>query len=71
MEQVRNYYKKFVKEGFDENGILNKFEIDCPDNFNFGYDIIDKLIDYLKEKKSDSDGSDKGKILTILDNIFK
>ena len=42
MEQVRNYYKRFVKEGFDENGILNKFEIDCPDNYNFGYDIIDK-----------------------------
>lgn len=43
MEQVRNYYKRFVKEGFDENGILNKFEIDCPDNYNFGYDIIDKF----------------------------
>lgn len=42
MEQVRNYYKNFVKEGFDENGILNKFELDCPDNYNFGYDIIDK-----------------------------
>ncbi len=43
MEQVKNYYKKFVNEGFDENGILNKFEIDCPDNYNFGYDIIDKF----------------------------
>lgn len=43
MEQVKNYYKRFVKEGFDENGILNKFEIDCPDNYNFGYDIIDKF----------------------------
>lgn len=42
MEQVRNYYKKFVNEGFDENGVLNKFEINCPDNYNFGYDIIDK-----------------------------
>ena len=42
MEQVIGYYKNFVKEGFDENGILNKFELDCPDNFNFGYDIIDK-----------------------------
>lgn len=31
MEQVKNYYKRFVKEGFDKNGILNKFEIDCPD----------------------------------------
>lgn len=42
MEQVKNYYKKFVNEGFDENGILNKFELNCPENFNFGYDIIDK-----------------------------
>ncbi len=42
MEQVKNYYKKFVTEGFDENGILNKFEINCPENYNFGYDIIDK-----------------------------
>ena len=42
MEQVKNYYKRFVNEGFDENGVLNKFELACPDNFNFGYDIIDK-----------------------------
>lgn len=42
MEQVKNYYKKYINEGFDENGILNKFEINCPDNYNFGYDIIDK-----------------------------
>ncbi len=42
MEQVRNYYKKFVNEGFDENGVLNKFELTCSDDFNFGYDIIDK-----------------------------
>ena len=43
MEQVRDYYKKFVTEGWDENGILNKFEINAPDNYNFGYDIIDKF----------------------------
>lgn len=43
MEEVKNYYKRFVTEGFDENGVLNKFEINCPDNYNFGYDIIDKF----------------------------
>lgn len=43
MEEVKNYYKHFVTEGFDEKGILNKFEINCPDNYNFGYDIIDKF----------------------------
>ncbi|MDR0222415.1 MAG: AMP-binding protein [Oscillospiraceae bacterium] len=43
MEQVKGYYKKFVTEGFGEDGALNKFEINCPDNFNFAYDIIDKF----------------------------
>ena len=52
MEQVKNYYKRFVKEGFDKNGILNKFEIDCPDNFNFGYDIIDKFGEIDPERKA-------------------
>ena len=43
MEQVKDYYKRFVTEGYDENGILNKFEINAPENYNFGYDIIDKF----------------------------
>lgn len=43
MEQVNNLYKQYVDESFDENGILNKFSTHCPDNFNFGYDIIDKI----------------------------
>jgi len=43
VEQIKGYYKKFVTEGFGEDGILNNFEINCPDNFNFAYDIIDKF----------------------------
>lgn len=39
---IENYYKNFVDEGFDEKGILNKFKLKVPENFNFGYDIIDK-----------------------------
>lgn len=39
---IRNYYKNFVEEGFDENGILNKFELKPTPNFNFAYDIVDK-----------------------------
>ena len=50
---------------------IGEITADNEDKLSKLYDIIDKLIDYLKEKKSDSDGSDKGKILTILDNIFK
>lgn len=43
MEEIKNYYKRFVTEGFDENGILNRFELSCPENYNFAYDIIDKF----------------------------
>ncbi|MGN0698648.1 MAG: AMP-binding protein [Ruminiclostridium sp.] len=81
MEQVKNYYKRFVKEGFDENGILNKFEIDCPDNYNFGYDIIDKFgeidpdrralihID-LQENRHDFSYSQLSKLSTQAANLF-
>ena len=41
--EVKDLYKQYCVEGFDQNGILDKFEINCPDNFNFGYDIIDAI----------------------------
>ena len=41
--EVKDLHKQFCIEGFDENGLLNKFELNCPDNFNFGYDIIDAI----------------------------
>ncbi len=81
MEQVIGYYKNFVNEGFDENGILNKFELDCPDNFNFGYDIIDKYgeidpdrpalthID-LQENRHDFSYSQLSKLSTQAANLF-
>lgn len=50
---------------------IGEITSDNEDKLSKLYDIIDKLIDYLEEKKSDGDVSDKGKILTILDNIFK
>ena len=34
-------YKKFFNETVDENGKLLDIEIHYPDNFNFGYDVID------------------------------
>lgn len=43
METVENLYRKFCTEGFDENGVFNRFEIHCADNFNFAYDVIDKI----------------------------
>ena len=36
-------YKKFFNETVDENGKLLDIEFHYPDNFNFGYDVIDAI----------------------------
>ena len=43
MMTMENLYKQYCTEGFDENGVLNKFDVHCPDNFNFAYDVVDKI----------------------------
>ncbi len=40
---MHNFYKRFCKEGFDHNGVLNYFEPVIPEGFNFGYDVIDAM----------------------------
>ena len=36
-------YRKFCKEEFDIDGVLAHFELHYPENFNFGYDVIDQI----------------------------
>ena len=36
-------YKNFCNYTLDENGVLNSFSIDYPENYNFGYDVVDKM----------------------------
>lgn len=53
MEQkcgIGDFYKQFVKESFDEKGILNKFELNLSDNFNFSYDILDKMAELYPDR---------------------
>lgn len=38
-----NLNERFVKEKYNENGILIDFKVNAPDNFNFGYDCIDEI----------------------------
>ena len=47
---IRTFYKQFLKEGFDENGVLNFAELTLDDNFNFAYDILDKLGEEMPDK---------------------
>ena len=60
---VRSYHINFIEEGFDKNGILNKFSIKYPDNFNYAYDIIDKYGELEPERRAlmwvDLEGNEK------------
>jgi len=43
-------YKNFCKEAFDENGMLIDFELNFPENYNFGYDVLDKMAELEPDK---------------------
>ncbi len=40
---VKELHKQFCTEEFDEYGVISKFEIHCPDHFNFAYDVVDVI----------------------------
>ncbi|MBQ9764877.1 MAG: AMP-binding protein [Lachnospiraceae bacterium] len=45
-------YQKFCTEEFDEKGRLVKFELDYPENFNYGYDVVDSIADATPDKRA-------------------
>ncbi len=44
-------YKNFVRETVDENGCLEDIEFTAPDNFNYGYDVVDALAQKCPDKR--------------------
>ena len=45
-------YEQYCNEIVDENGRLKKITLDYPDNFNFGYDVVDRIADETPEKRA-------------------
>lgn len=45
-------YKQYCNEIVDENGRLQKLTLEYLDNFNFGYDVVDKIADETPEKRA-------------------
>jgi acetyl-CoA synthetase len=43
-------YRQFCEEQFDESGNLIDFKIKYPENFNFGYDVVDSIAESDPEK---------------------
>ncbi len=40
---MRNINLRFVEEEYAEDGQLSSFKVNCPENFNFGYDVVDDI----------------------------
>ena len=40
---MRNINLRYIDETYDENGLLETYRVHYPDNFNFGYDIVDDI----------------------------
>ncbi len=45
-------YRQFCDEIFDEEGRLCKLKLKFSDNFNFGYDVVDKIADETPSKRA-------------------
>ena len=40
---MRNINERYVEETYDEKGLLKTIGFRWPENFNFGYDIVDDI----------------------------
>ena len=40
---MRNINLRYVNEAYDEGGVLVSFDVNCPADFNFGYDVVDDI----------------------------
>jgi len=45
-------YQKFCLEELDEQGNLKKITLTYPDNFNFGYDVVDAIAEKQPDKRA-------------------
>ncbi|MCL1798538.1 MAG: AMP-binding protein [Eggerthellaceae bacterium] len=40
---MRDINLRYVNESYNEKGQLEAFTVDCPEDFNFGYDVVDDI----------------------------
>ena len=45
-------YKKFCEETYDNNNVIKDFKLKYEDNYNFGYDVIDKLAQEVPDERA-------------------
>lgn len=47
---MRAIYKDYCTEEFDDKGMLTGFSLKCPDDFNYAYDVVDRIASEEPEK---------------------
>jgi acetyl-CoA synthetase len=40
---MRHINLRYVEETYDDSGILTSFRVHCPEDYNFGYDVVDDI----------------------------
>ncbi|MBD5459706.1 MAG: hypothetical protein HDR26_02010, partial [Lachnospiraceae bacterium] len=45
-------YRRFCREITDRDGNPESIRLEYPENFNFGYDVVDAVADETPEKKA-------------------
>ena len=45
-------YQQYCREILDADGNLKELTLDYPDNFNFGYDVVDKIAEEAPDKRA-------------------
>lgn len=45
-------YEQFYTESIDDQGCLVDIDIHYPDNFNFGYDVVDAIAEKTPDKRA-------------------
>ncbi len=43
---IMQLYKNFCTPTVNENGLLTDFKLNVPENYNFGYDVVDKMAEF-------------------------
>ena len=49
---MRNINLRFIEETYDEDGILTDFQVNCPEHFNFGYDVVDDIAEHDPDRRA-------------------
>ena len=55
-----NLHLDYIDEAFDERGVISGVKLHCPDNYNFAFDVVDRIAEHEGSKTAMMWANDKG-----------